>query len=132
MELLLNLLWLAIAAFAFGAWVRLSNRKQLLLGLVALFCLLILLLPAVSITDDFHLQNVAVEDANVAKRLTKASLSSNHLARFSWTAVSLIGLWFALSRATKWFLDETSVPKSYSSAFIHFVLGRAPPVAAAL
>lgn len=132
MELLLNALWLAIAAFTFAAWLQVSpsNRKQFLLGLVALFCLLLLLLPAVSITDDLHLQNVAVEDASLSKRVTKASVYADHLAPLFSTGIALVALWFAMSQKKGFFRDETSAPDRSSPLLSRLLLGRAPPAVA--
>lgn len=132
MELLLNALWLVIAASVFAAWLRVSpsNRKHFLLGLVALFCLLVLLLPAVSITDDLHLQNVAVEDASLAKRVTKASVYADRLAPLFSTGIALVALWFAVSRIKRFFRDETSAPDRSHSLLSRLVLGRAPPAVA--
>ena len=57
-ELLLNLIWLAIAASAFCSWMRWRRSSSsravppMLRGLLVISCILLLLLPVISITDD--------------------------------------------------------------------------------
>ena len=77
MELLLNLAWFAIAAamlvgFARRVW---PDRKQFLLALAALGCALLLLFPAVSISDDLHMQPFFAEDSSASKRLVNVAVA---------------------------------------------------------
>ncbi len=59
MELLLNLIWVAISGAALFTWAKWRHRSssrevpQMLRGVVVVLCILFLLLPAISITDDF-------------------------------------------------------------------------------
>lgn len=83
MELFLNLVWGAIAIGALLTYLRthVKVRNPFYLGLGALLCALIFLLPAISITDDLHSDTFAVEDASLGTRLVqgaaKADLSSH-------------------------------------------------------
>ena len=58
MELLLNLIWVGIAGaalFTWAKWRRSSSSRevpQMLRGVVVVLCILFLLLPVISITDD--------------------------------------------------------------------------------
>lgn len=61
MELMLNVVWLAVAATAFAHVVRSHTRRQTL-PLVALACVLVLLFPVISISDD-----LAAERSNLSK-----------------------------------------------------------------
>lgn len=77
MELLLNILWLALAVPAVWIWRRKPAhasgpqwfgrwRPFLLLG-----CALLLLFPVVSATDDLHAMRPEMEESNASKRLLK-------------------------------------------------------------
>jgi hypothetical protein len=128
-ELLLNSLWLAIAAATLLSWLRAlpTRRSQVLLGLGALSCMLILLLPAVSITDDLHLQKVAVEDARWAKRISDTVPLAAHLYQPFWLALASLALLFAMTRQPQWLVNENSTPEYLSPLFSRSAQGRAPP-----
>ena len=69
MELLLNTIWLVVAAGAFVWWVprpgTIANRfRGSSLPALALACALVLLFPAISVTDDLHAEQVAMEDSS--------------------------------------------------------------------
>ncbi|HYA23235.1 MAG TPA: hypothetical protein VEF05_03690 [Terriglobales bacterium] len=77
MELLLNILWLALAVPAVWIWRRkpaqassprrfVHWRPYVLLG-----CALILLFPVVSATDDLHAMRPEMEESNASKRVLK-------------------------------------------------------------
>ncbi len=73
MELLLNLAWLLLALPAYWLWRRsFDTRAQGRLGslqcLLALSCLLVLLFPVVSATDDLHAMRAEMEESSPGKR----------------------------------------------------------------
>lgn len=79
MELALNLLWLLIAAAAFGRWSlggRARPRRQFLAGLAALGCALVLFFPVVSASDDLHAATPAMEDYSLSARKLRAARQS--------------------------------------------------------
>lgn len=86
MELLLNLIWLALVIGALAAFVRGrrgtartredSCRKPLL----ALACVLVLLFPVISASDDLHPAQAVFEDASKRLQLAVAPL---HVLRTS-------------------------------------------------
>jgi hypothetical protein len=129
-ELLLNALWLAIAAAMMLSWLRAfpRRRRQFLLGLGALSCVLILLLPAVSITDDLHLEKVAVEDARWAKRISDTVPLSAHLYPPFWSSLALLASLFAVLRQPQWLANENSNPEYLSPLCSRSAQNRAPPV----
>jgi len=71
MELLLNTIWLLVAIEAFLFWrparykgtptVRDHNNS---FGILALACALVLLFPVISLTDDLHAEQAAMEDSS--------------------------------------------------------------------
>jgi hypothetical protein len=68
MELLLNLAWFMLAAGAFAIFIRRSHgsrggRISERRSLIALACLLLLLFPIVSASDDLHPSQALLEDA---------------------------------------------------------------------
>src|ERR1700740_527330 len=85
MELLLNIFWLTVALLAMGLWwpressspcVHLRSRFP---QFVILACVLILLFPVVSVTDDLHPLRPEMEESNPSKKIKNAAdKSSNH------------------------------------------------------
>lgn len=89
MELLLNLCWLALALPAIWMWrhesVSAKNcrcfarlRPFLLFG-----CVLMLLFPVVSATDDLHALRQEMEESSPSKRMVKQATGDKSLARLS-------------------------------------------------
>jgi len=78
MELLLNLAWLLLALPAYWLWQRsFHTRAQGRLGslqcLLALGCLLVLLFPVISATDDLHAMRAEMEESSPGKRSARQS-----------------------------------------------------------
>ena len=79
MELLLNLLWLALALPAVLIWRRQpalpwsSGKQARFRPLVLLGCLLALLFPVVSASDDLHPLSAEIEESGPFKRTVKQS-----------------------------------------------------------
>jgi hypothetical protein len=91
MELLLNLLWLLLALPAFFVWHRQSGfwrdagRRCRSRSFVLLGCLLALLFPVVSASDDLHPQSAEIEESAAFKRTVKQSAGIRVPA---WTSTS--------------------------------------------
>jgi hypothetical protein len=79
MELLLNLLWLMLALPAVLVWrqhsasTRSSGKQSHSRTLVLLGCLLALLFPVVSASDDLHPISAEIEESGPFKRAVKQS-----------------------------------------------------------
>jgi hypothetical protein len=77
MELLLNLLWLTLALPALWMWRRESVftqghcRFDRVRPFVILSCILMLLFPVVSATDDLHAMRQELEESGPSKRMVK-------------------------------------------------------------
>ena len=72
MELLLNLAWLLLAFPAYWLWrgrgiVRLGRRSSLQ-RLLSLTCMLVILFPVISATDDLHVMRAEMEESPSSKR----------------------------------------------------------------
>src|SRR5271165_6835032 len=91
MELALNLLWLALALPALWMWrhesVQAPNcRSFAQVRPVVLFgCVLMLLFPVVSATDDLHALRQEMEESSPSKRMVKQAAADKSLARLSKT-----------------------------------------------
>jgi hypothetical protein len=98
MELLLNLVWLTLALPAIWIWrhdpacVRQSRGHSRLHSSLLLMCVLMLLFPVVSATDDLHPMRTEMEESSPFKRVVK-QMSSNS----SPTWLSNPGSFFARS-----------------------------------
>ncbi len=85
MELLLNLAWLLLALPAYWLWrqaagTRLASRVSSLQCLLALACVLVLLFPVISASDDLHAMRAEMEDSSVNKRTVRQAGSDKHSA----------------------------------------------------
>src|SRR5215831_9974224 len=124
MELLLNLLWFALAAFGLAAHLRRrADRRQFRLSLGALLCVLTLLLPAISITDDLHCDTLAVEDSSSSKRLVNAAVHASPASQIIWLWTSLLALLFAGLRGTTWQVHQETFKPRRDSLFSFLILG---------
>ncbi len=85
MELLLNVFWLTSALFALGLWWRDSvsthpgRVRNRLPKFLLLSCVLILLFPVVSVTDDLHPLRPEMEESPSKRIKVAADKCSNHL-----------------------------------------------------
>ena len=115
MELLLNLVWLAIAvgSYAIVGWrlVRAGSTKasgpNRLQCIVALSCSLAILFPVISLTDDLHEMQATLEEASSARLVIKQCGVSHSLT----SARALHSIYF--------------VAPSFATAVSWIVLGRA-------
>jgi hypothetical protein len=89
MELLLNLLWLTLALPAAWMWrrqsvfpkdVRVFDRIR---PFVLFGCVLMLLFPVVSATDDLRAMRQEMEESSPSKRVVKAAVGDKSLARLN-------------------------------------------------
>ena len=70
MELLLNLVWLLLALPAFWLWrgARAGYKVSSLQCLLCLGCVLVMLFPVISATDDLHVTQCEMEESPASKR----------------------------------------------------------------
>ena len=77
MELLLNLCWLMLALPAYWLWQHgrqsreISGRSGSGRCILVLGCMLVLLFPVVSATDDLHVMRPEMEETGLSKRTIK-------------------------------------------------------------
>jgi hypothetical protein len=95
MELLLNLAWLLLALPAFWLWARSrsgsTGRKfSALHCLLALGCLLVLLFPVISATDDLRAMRTEMEESPASKRNLRQSSTDKSSAWKSQNPPALV------------------------------------------
>jgi hypothetical protein len=78
MELLLNLAWVLLALPAFWLWSKSNSGRRAgdftpLQVLLALGCILVLLFPVISATDDLHAMRAEMEESATNKRSVRAA-----------------------------------------------------------
>jgi hypothetical protein len=129
MELLFNVVWFAMASVALGEFASRAcpDRKQFLLALGALGCVLLLLFPVVSISDDLHLQTFVAEDSFAAKRLVSNAAHAHPVSPSLWFGASLLAILFVGLRRSSRFRGERLTLSYCSPLLQHSGLGRAPP-----
>jgi|SRR6185503_2835616 purine-cytosine permease-like protein len=125
MELLLNVVWVLIGGLALWSFLGSSSRsqKRFLFALVALFCAVLLLFPAISISDDLHFQAFVSEDSSASKWLPSAAPTSP----IEYWATLLLAILLALFHRSFWFIRKTKSILRLSTLLDRPVLGRAPP-----
>jgi hypothetical protein len=80
MELLLNLAWLLLALPSYWLWRRQTRRFSSLQCLLALGCMLVLLFPVISASDDLHAMRAEMEDSSIGKRAVRQAGSDKNSA----------------------------------------------------
>ena len=138
MELLLNLVWIALAVSAFGALARIqcaSAQKYSVAGarnvkaLLALSCVLVLLFPIVSASDDLHPSQAVLEDATkrVQQGIVSLEFPAGHVSPALVPGVFVASAWCGLSQLGR--LQSAAVPPRVLCRGHRFGDGRSPPSA---
>ncbi|MFZ0955913.1 MAG: hypothetical protein WAN60_06200 [Candidatus Sulfotelmatobacter sp.] len=134
MELLLNLAWLLLALPACWLWRRSFHTRALgklgsLQCLLALACLLVLLFPVISATDDLHVMRTEMEESSPGKRSARqAAGEKTSLWHARWhplPAVVATPASYALLAEGRH--ESFSMPQSEPAASLVLRASRAPP-----
>jgi hypothetical protein len=130
MELLLNLIWVALAVAALCAWGRRRSEPQSRPHLIAVICLLALLFPVISATDDLHAMRSEMEDSASSKRSIKQAVTG----KLGWQQTihnppALLALAFeAVPSGDVSKVAIPTPPPRFSAAFRAVQNDRAPPL----
>ncbi len=136
MELLLNLAWLLLAVPAYCMWRRATSSRAVKSGagslecLLALACVLVLLFPVISASDDLHAMRAEMEDSSISKRAVRQANSERHASgvnRLQGSA-GLMALAPRLSVPEIEWLQVTATGTLPLARPAVFYAGRAPPV----
>jgi hypothetical protein len=134
MELLLNLTWVLLAVPAYWLWRRsFSTRAQGRLGslqcLLSLACLLVLLFPVISATDDLHAMRTEMEESSPGKRgARQAAGEKTSVWHSRWqTLPAVVTATASFALLVEGRHQSFSVPQSEPAAPVVFRASRAPP-----
>lgn len=134
MEVIFNLLWLAISALMVGIWLLRSAhgtnpaRHSIGVQLIALALLIVILLPVVSLTDDLHANALLAESDRVWRRSDFQTIGDLALHVISIAIAGLALTHVAPQRRTAIWLAFPD-RKSHSFAGYLRILGTRPPPA---
>jgi hypothetical protein len=132
MELLLNLAWLLLALPAFWLWRGASSapfrRKFTAFQcLLALACMLVILFPVVSATDDLRAMRNEIEESPASKRTIRQA-SSDKVSAWKWQsppALAATPSSFTISEQGRLPLRAGGLPVPAMPAMV--LAARAPP-----
>jgi hypothetical protein len=134
MELLLNLAWLLLALPAFWLWRRNFHTRALgklgsLQCLLALACLLVLLFPVISATDDLHVMRTEMEESSPGKRSARqAAAEKTSVWHSRWqTLPAVVAATATFAPLVEGWHKSFSVPQSEPAAPLIRRASRAPP-----
>jgi hypothetical protein len=133
MELLLNLAWVLLVLPAYWLWRQQARaRREELTSLqrfTALACLLVLLFPVISASDDLHAMRAEMEEPGISKRTVRAAATDKHS---SWVnrlqgppALVVKALWLSTPEIGLHRASTAFAPLMARPAVTH--AGRAPP-----
>jgi hypothetical protein len=129
LELILNAAWLSVGVFlAFRLGVPQQDRSRFAVRAIALFCLLLVLFPVISLSDDLHRPEAALSD--VTRSGDQGSSNSSTVDHNSTVAVALATSATAIHLQ---FLHFAEPAQRYNNradaAFLSSDALRAPPAA---
>ena len=128
MELALNLVWLVISAAAVCGWLRHPNSgaRNLLRDAILLACVLWLMFPIISLSDDLCVNSDAVEEwSSLSRRIKVSPPPAMTSGAFIALLVSLIAMLVpALARVGWVIADSLPIPHAVLVQLEH---GRSPP-----
>jgi len=130
MELFLNLIWMVLAASTMCAWGRRRNHPQSRPHLIALVCLLALLFPVISATDDLNAMRSEMEDSSPSKRGLKQAVTGKAvwlLAVHNPPAL-LVSVFAALPQGETSRMTIPAPPTRFSTLSRAVPSDRAPPL----
>jgi len=88
MELFLNVAWVLLAVPAVWIWMRAGNRRPAAFGriscLMVLGCVLMLLFPVISASDDLHAMRPEVEESSLSKKAAQHAWAHDSHSSYSW------------------------------------------------
>src|SRR5579863_816083 len=93
MELLLNIVWLLLAVAAVLVWLRAPAHrlasKSGLCAFLVLGCILLLLFPVISASDDLHAMRSEIEESSASKKIVMHVAAQAPHASTAWGGAAL-------------------------------------------
>jgi hypothetical protein len=129
MELLLNLAWLLLALPAYWLWcARRSTQKSSMQCVLSLACLLVVLFPVISATDDLQAMRTEMEESSTSKRTARQAASPDKSPLLGWDGlVAVVASSTNPFTETKECFVSTAAPVVVAATPDARLLGRAPP-----
>jgi len=133
MELLLNLIWLTVAATALVAFTRSRQRSSRMAhipyvqALIALACVVVLLFPVISASDDLHPAQAVVEDASKKLQLALAPLHLQRTNPSSFMLPAMVAIYLTLALVVSQPVRSAAIPARILDGALVPSAGRAPP-----
>jgi len=134
MELLLNLAWLLLALPAYWLWRRSLHTRAMgkfgsLQCLLALACLLVLLFPVISATDDLHVMRTEMEESSPGKRSARQAAGEKTSVWHSrWQPLpAMVAATATFAPLAEGRHQSFSVPQSEPAPPVVLRASRAPP-----
>jgi hypothetical protein len=131
MELLLNVAWLLLVLPAYWLFRHDAHTRRVtsLQSLLALGCVLVLLFPVISASDDLHVMRAEMEESSASKQAVRqatAEKNSSWVKGLETPPAIVAGTgWLAVSEVGR--LEVSSLPASPLAGADDFHAGRAPP-----
>lgn len=137
-ELVLNLVWLGVAVIGFAALWRARSRPHIQrhqgLAFLALGCVMFLLFPVISATDDLHSSEFMTDEAYSGQKLVR-SLPSVRQAACSPATLAFVMIVLSGTQAFNFYEKLSVIPSRVIDnqfAYLRSVPDRAPPSVAPL
>ncbi|HEV2462436.1 MAG TPA: hypothetical protein VGT04_01415 [Acidobacteriaceae bacterium] len=133
MEVIFNLLWLAISALLVGIWLLRSARgtnivrHSLGVQLIALALLIVILLPVVSLTDDLHATALLTESDRLWRRCDFQTIGdlATHVISIAIAGLALTHV--APQRRTLSWLASPARKSDSFAGYLRILSTRPPP-----
>jgi len=129
MELALNLVWLAMATSLLVLWLRGGKAavRTWVVQMISVAALLLILFPAISVTDDLQAAQTMAETDTSLRRCHEQALASTHIADCCM-AISAIFEFTGIPVGTGWKLTDEPA-EQHRVVFQQLPESRPPPVA---
>jgi len=129
MELLLNLAWLLLAVPAFWVWRgrALSRRTSSRQALLTLGCLLTILFPVISASDDLRAMRTEMEESSTIKRSLRQASSDRSATSNLHAPVAVVCAASDFFVADEFWRTQPSFDLLSLFRFDHQKTSRAPP-----
>jgi hypothetical protein len=129
LELLFNFVWLAISCTALLAWIRWRRESSsteapsMIRGLLVVICILALLFPAISISDDLSQTPGLAEGPRIQDTLKAPDVRAiDHLT------IALVAPLLVRSSSRFWSVTEEPTIASHDRFWVPIIDKRPPPI----
>lgn len=135
MELLLNLAWVLLAVPAYWLWRRGASTRSAcavssLQCFLVLGCVLVLLFPVISASDDLHAMRAEMEESASSKRTVRQAASDKGSAWINRLqgppAMAASAAWLGIQQLRLLEISVVSLSPLARPSVFH--IGRAPPI----